>query len=60
LSICREIARAHDGDIVLHNDRANWTEFRVTLPCAPRPDDDTARVPPSRASAAATSFAAAQ
>ena len=33
LSICREIARAHDGEIVVDpNPVVGWAEFRLTLP----------------------------
>lgn len=33
LSICREIARAHDGEIVVDpSPQPGWTEFRVTFP----------------------------
>ncbi len=32
LSICREIARAHDGEIVLSRAEPDWTEFRLALP----------------------------
>jgi len=34
LSLCREIARAHGGDIALTRGEANATEFTVTLPAA--------------------------
>jgi len=32
LSIARELARAHDGDIVLLRSDSEWTELRLTLP----------------------------
>ncbi len=32
LSLCREIARAHGGEVVLHQSAPGWTEFWVTLP----------------------------
>jgi signal transduction histidine kinase len=32
LSICREIARALEGEISVHLEEPGWTEFRVTLP----------------------------
>jgi signal transduction histidine kinase len=32
LSICREIARAHQGEIRLHASRPGWTEFCLELP----------------------------
>lgn len=32
LSICREIARAHEGEIVLSRAELDWTEFQLTLP----------------------------
>ena len=34
LSICREIARALDGEISVHIEEPGWTEFRVSLPKA--------------------------
>jgi heavy metal sensor kinase len=34
LSICREIARAHEGEIRLDTSRTGWTEFHVILPHA--------------------------
>lgn len=34
LSICREIARAHGGEIAVDLSREGWTEFVVTLPRA--------------------------
>ena len=34
LSLSREIARAHGGDIVVAVNEADWTEFLLTLPCA--------------------------
>lgn len=34
LSICREIARAHEGEIRLDASRPGWTEFHVILPVA--------------------------
>lgn len=37
LSLSREIARAHHGDIVLHFARPGWTEFWVTLPAIAAP-----------------------
>lgn len=37
LSICREIARAHSGDIEIDVAKAGWTEFRVWLPAEPAP-----------------------
>jgi signal transduction histidine kinase len=37
LSICREIARAFDGEISVHIEEADWTEFRVSLPSRPAP-----------------------
>ncbi len=37
LSICREIARAHGGEIKLHVSRPGWTEFCVDLPVEVRP-----------------------
>jgi signal transduction histidine kinase len=44
LSICREIARALDGEISVEIGEPGWTEFRVTLPVARtlRPGDVTA------------------
>lgn len=36
LSICREIARAHGGEIVLSRSDVDWVEFKVTLPAASR------------------------
>ena len=32
LSLSRELARAHDGDLVLASSDAEWTTFRLTLP----------------------------
>jgi signal transduction histidine kinase len=32
LGLARELARAHGGDIVLHNSDSGWTEFVVTVP----------------------------
>lgn len=32
LSLSREIARAHHGDLVLRSERPGWTEFVLTLP----------------------------
>ena len=32
LSLARELARAHGGDIVLAQSRDGWTEFRISLP----------------------------
>ena len=32
LSIARELARAHGGDIALAQSRDGWTEFRISLP----------------------------
>jgi signal transduction histidine kinase len=32
LSICREIARALDGEISVHIEEPDWTEFRASLP----------------------------
>ena len=37
LSLCREIARAHHGDIVLLHSGTTWTEFWVTLPAFDAP-----------------------
>jgi H+/Cl- antiporter ClcA len=37
LSLCREIARAHHGEVVLHLASPAWTEFRVTLPAIEAP-----------------------
>ena len=37
LSLCREIARAHSGEAVLHLAIPGWTEFRVTLPAIEAP-----------------------
>ena len=37
LSLSREIARAHHGDIVLHFARPGWTEFWLALPAIPPP-----------------------
>ncbi len=34
LSLSREIARAHDGDIRLISTEHGWTAFELTLPCA--------------------------
>lgn len=47
LSICREIARALDGEISVHLDETDWTEFRVTLPKA-RPEDGEESVAAAR------------
>ena len=61
LSICREIARAHDGETTLHNERAGWTEFRVTLSAIPQRDEATVYIPPSgRAGTEPRSLAPAQ
>jgi heavy metal sensor kinase len=35
LSLSREIARAHRGDLILQNTRPGWTEFVLTLPTSP-------------------------
>ncbi len=35
LSIAREVARAHGGDVVLGESNAEWTEFSLRLPLAP-------------------------
>ncbi|PZR77145.1 MAG: hypothetical protein DLM73_00325 [Chthoniobacterales bacterium] len=35
LSIAREIARAHGGDVVLLRSDAEWTEFSIRLPLSP-------------------------
>lgn len=35
LSLAREIARAHRGELALLPDRDGWTRFRLTLPLAP-------------------------
>jgi heavy metal sensor kinase len=35
LSICREIARAHGGEVRLHISRPGWTEFILELPAEP-------------------------
>jgi signal transduction histidine kinase len=32
LSLSREIARAHDGDLILEDEREGWTGFRLLLP----------------------------
>ncbi len=37
LSLCREIARAHGGEVVLQSTGQGWTEFWVTLPAADAP-----------------------
>lgn len=55
LSICRELARALDGEIGVRIDEAGWTEFRVTLP-APR----TGEAPPPRAVPEMSSLSSAQ
>ncbi len=41
LSICREIVRAHGGEIVLKISQHGWTEFCFHLPKAPAPDPPT-------------------
>lgn len=35
LSLSREIVRAHGGELILSRTDSDWTEFEVTLPCAP-------------------------
>ena len=37
LSLCREIARAHGGEVMLLHSGPGWTEFWVTLPAAETP-----------------------
>jgi signal transduction histidine kinase len=32
LSICREIVRAHGGELILNHSKTGWTEFQVSLP----------------------------
>jgi signal transduction histidine kinase len=49
LSICGEIVRALDGEISVHIDEADWTEFRVTLPTAQPVAPDEAPAPRSLA-----------
>ena len=39
LSICREIARAHKGEIVLLPSEAGWTRFELRLPAARVPNE---------------------
>jgi heavy metal sensor kinase len=46
LSICREIARAHDGELtIVAPGEPGWTEFRVTLPMAPNESPRHAALP---------------
>ncbi|MDX9971893.1 MAG: ATP-binding protein [FCB group bacterium] len=35
LNLARELARAHHGDLVLHEAREGWVSFTLTLPVAP-------------------------
>ena len=37
LSLSREIARAHHGDLVLRNDRPGWTVLVFTMPSSSHP-----------------------
>lgn len=37
LSLAREIARAHGGELVLEETRDGWTAFALTIPAVPRP-----------------------
>jgi heavy metal sensor kinase len=37
LNLARELARAHHGDLVLHEAREGWVSFSLTLPAAPAP-----------------------
>lgn len=41
LSIAREIARAHGGDVTLVCSDSRWTEFALALPSHGRPDGAT-------------------
>lgn len=41
LSICREIARAHGGEIRLERSHPGWTEFLITLPAHASVSQDT-------------------
>ena len=45
LSIAREIARAHNGDVTLLRSDRQWTEFCMTLPIA-----NDATLPPTQVS----------
>jgi signal transduction histidine kinase len=38
LSLARELARSHDGDVVLLSSREGWTEFELSLPMRAVPD----------------------
>jgi signal transduction histidine kinase len=37
LSLARELARSHGGDIVLLSSREGWNEFELSLPVRPPP-----------------------
>ncbi len=58
LSLSRELARAHGGDLTLVNSDAVWTTFRVTLPRTDIEREPDA-VAPARAAAAAGPLQAA-
>jgi signal transduction histidine kinase len=40
LSIAREIARAHGGDVLLVHSNSPWMEFHLVLPLATVPDSE--------------------
>lgn len=40
LSLAREIARGHNGELSLDVTKEGWNTFLLTLPAIPRPDDD--------------------
>ncbi len=49
LSIARELARAHGGDLVLERSDEDWTVFVVTLPAAASNDEPSLLSPPNTA-----------
>jgi len=49
LSIARELARAHGGDLVLDRSDDDWTVFVVTLPAAASNDEPSLLSPPKTA-----------